>query len=119
MLLHDRSQNSAYLALLQLRRQVDPSSFPLLGATMNRHRLGNGTEVLSSQTNDGGVVTVVVAQGDGLVALLQIRRAGDEEGTGYPSTVVFQGSGSSVPSGPAPISIAQAIKATTRSHGAG
>lgn len=71
-LLHDKTQDSAYLALLRLRRPIDPNSFPLLGASTNRRRLHGGTEVLSSQTSNGGVVTVVATQSDGLTLLLQI-----------------------------------------------
>ena len=110
-LLHDRSLNSGYLALIQLRRSVDPGSFPLLGDSIVRQRLGNGTEILSSMTDDGGVVTVVAARSDGLVAFIQIRRVNDEEGSGYPTTVSFPGASTSPRFGPAPISIGQAITA--------
>jgi hypothetical protein len=96
------------LALLQLRRPIDPDSFPFLGASTNRLRLHGGTEVLSSQTSNGGVVTVVATRSDGLTLLLQIRRAGDEEGIGYPTTIL-SGPGASNSTGPALISEAQAI----------
>jgi hypothetical protein len=106
--LQDKANDSAYLALLQLRRPIDPDSFPLLGATTNRRKLQNGTVVLSSQTSNDGVVTVVATRSDGLTLLLQIRRAGDEEGIGYPTTVL-PGPGASS-TGPAPISDAQAVR---------
>lgn len=109
-LLHDKAQNSAYLALLHLGQPVNPDSFPLLGVSTERLRLRGGTEVLSSETSDGGVVTVVATLSDGLTVLLQIRRAGDTEGEGYPTTITFQGPGATS-SGPAPISKSQAIRA--------
>jgi hypothetical protein len=109
-LLRDKTQDSAYLALLQLHRPIDPDSFPLLGASTNRLRLRSGTEVLSSQTTGGGVVTIVATRPDGLTVLLQIRRAGDEEGVGYPTTTTLQGSGASTSTGTALISEAQAIR---------
>jgi hypothetical protein len=107
--LRDKTLDSAYLALLRLRRPIDPDSFPLLGATTNRLKLRNGTEVLSSQTSNGGVVTVVATRTDGLTLLLQIRRAGDEEGVGYPTTIL-PGPGASNSAGPALISEAHAIR---------
>jgi hypothetical protein len=106
--LYDKARDSAYLALLQLGRAIDPDSFPFLGASTNRMRLRSGTEVLSSQTTDGGVVTVVATNSDGLTVLLQIRRAGNYEGVGYPTTTVLPGG--STPTGPAPISGARAIR---------
>jgi hypothetical protein len=109
-LLHDKAQDSAYLALFHLGRPVDPNSFPLIGASTGRLRLHNGTEILSSQTSDGGVVTIVATRSDGLTALLQIRRAGDDEGIGYPTTVTVQGPGASTLSGPSPISEAGALR---------
>ena len=108
-LLLDKAQDSAYLALLQLRRPVDPDSFPFLGTSTDRLRLRDGTEVLSSKTTDGGVVTIVAARPDGLTVLLQIRRAGDQEGSGYPTTT-WQRPEASTSTGPAPIAEARAIR---------
>jgi hypothetical protein len=110
-LVHDHALNSVYLALLRLDRPVDPSSFPFLGTSTDRHRLGNGTEILSSHTGDGGVVTVVAVRSDGLAVLIQSRRAHDEEGDGYPTTVTLQAPPRLPPAGPAPISVARATRA--------
>jgi hypothetical protein len=112
-LLRDQAGSSVYLALLQLRDPVNSGSFPLIGITIDRRHLGDGAEVLASQTQDEGVVTVVEARIHGLVALLQVRRSNDAEGDGYPTTVVTAPPSGSGPKGPAPLTVDQAISAAT------
>jgi len=111
-LLRDQAGSSVYLALFRLRDPVNSGSFPLLGVTTDRRHLDDGTVVLASQTEDKGVVTVVEARIHGLVALIQVRRANDAEGEGYPTTVMVPPSGS-VSTGPAPLTVDQAISAAT------
>jgi hypothetical protein len=111
-LLRDQAGSSVYLALFQLRDPVNSGSFPLLGTTTDRRHLDDATEVLASQTEDEGVVTVVEARIHGLVALIQVRRANDAEGEGYPTTVMVPPSGSGS-TGPAPLTVDQAISAAT------
>jgi hypothetical protein len=112
VLLRDQAGSSVYLALFQLRDPVNSGSFPLLGTTTDRRHLDDGTVVLASQTEDQGVVTVVEARVHGLVALIQVRRANDAEGEGYPTTVMVPPSGSTS-TGPAPLTVDQAISAAT------
>jgi hypothetical protein len=112
-LLRDHVGSSVYLALLQLRDPINSGSFPLIG-TIDRRQLDGGTEVLTSQTEDMGVVTVVEARSHGLVALIQVRRSNDGEGEGYPTTVVTAPPSGSDPTGPAPLAIDQAISAATK-----
>jgi hypothetical protein len=112
-LLRDQAGSSVYLALLQLRDPVNSGSFPLLGDSIDRRHLDDGTEVLASQTQDKGVVTVVEARTHGLVALLQVRRSNDAEGEGYPTTVVTVPPSASGPTGPAPLTIDQATSAAS------
>jgi hypothetical protein len=112
-LLRDQVGSSVYLALLQFRDPVNSGSFPLIGITIDRRHLDDGTEVLASQTEDKGVVTVVEARIHGLVALLQVRRSNDAEGDGYPTTVVTVPPSGSQSTGPAPLTVDQAISAAT------
>jgi hypothetical protein len=112
-LLRDQMGSSVYLALLQLRDPINSGNFPLIG-TIDRRQLDGGTEALTSQTEDTGVVTVVEARIHGLVALIQVRRSKDGEGEGYPTTVVTAPPSGSDPTGPAPLTVDQVISAATK-----
>ena len=96
----------AFLRVFQLRQPLNDGSFPLVGDSMTRHSLPNGSVVLENHADDHSVVTAVLARSDGLVVELQVRSETGQDTSGWPTTM-----GTSPPSRPpvaSPVSVAQA-----------
>jgi hypothetical protein len=104
--LDDGAGAKAFLRVFQLRRPLNDGSFPFVGRSMTRHRLGHGSVLRENHADDDSVVTAVLARADGLVVELPVRSATGQDTSGWPTTM-----GTSSPSRPpiaSPVSVAPA-----------
>jgi hypothetical protein len=106
VVLDDRADDVAFVRVLQLRQPLNDGSFPLVGSTISRDKLTNGSVLLTAYAEDNSLVTAVLAQTDGLLVELQVRSRTGQDTSGWPTTF-----GTPTPTKfpvPSPVTVAQA-----------
>jgi hypothetical protein len=86
VVLADPAGDVAFLRLLQLRHPLNDGSFPLVGNSMSRQQLTNGSVLLTNHAADNSIVTAVLARADGLLVELQVRSRTGPDTSGWPTT---------------------------------
>jgi hypothetical protein len=85
--LHDPRGDCAFVRVLQLSRPVNDGSFPLVGSNLARHRLADGSELLTNHVDDNSNVEALLARSDGLLVVLLLRSSTGQDTSGWPTTM--------------------------------
>jgi hypothetical protein len=86
VVLADPAGDVAFVRVLQLRQPLNDGSFPLVGNSMSRQQLTNGSVLLTNHAEDNSLVTAVLASADGLLVELQVRSRTGQDTSGWPTT---------------------------------
>ncbi len=86
VVLEDRADDVAFVRVLQLRQPLNDGSFPLVGNSISRDQLTNGSVLLTAHAEDNSLVTAVLARPDGLLVELQVRSRTGQDTSGWPTT---------------------------------
>ena len=87
VVLDDRADDVAFVRVLQLRQPLNDGSFPLVGDSLSRHQLTNGSVLLTDQAEDSSLVIAVLVRTDGLLVELQVRSRTGQDTSGWPTTM--------------------------------
>jgi hypothetical protein len=105
VVLEDGVDDEAFVRVLQMRQPLNDGSFPLVGNDLSRQDLANGSILLDDQSEDGSLVTAVLARTDGLLVMLQVRSRTGQDTSGWPTTMETRPSSHPIAS---PVTVAQA-----------
>jgi hypothetical protein len=106
VVLDDRADDVAFIRVLQLRQPLNDGSFPLVGNSMSRQQLTNGSVLLTNHAEDSSLVTAVLARTDGVLVELQVRSRTGQDTSGWPTT--FETMPPTKFPVPSPVTVAQA-----------
>jgi hypothetical protein len=87
VVLDDRADDVAFVRVLQLRQPLNDGSFPLVGDSLTRQQLTNGSALLTDQAEDRSLVIAVLVRTDGLLVELQARSRTGQDTSGWPTTM--------------------------------
>lgn len=110
VVLEDPAGDVAFVRVIQLRQPLNDGSFPLVGDSMSRRHLSNGSVLLSNHPEDNSLVTAILAKADGLLVELQVRSRTGQDTAGWPTT--FPTVPPSQPPVASPLNVAEATTAT-------